>query len=165
MTTTKNPNVQPSPGGVPRGIEILIKKAAVDPAFKQLLLEKRADAAAALGLELTAAEEAMLQTLPQTQLAATVASTKVHPRLRPAFMGYAAGVMLAALGTATAACDNPVSPPATLGSQPDPPEWPREFPAAVAPEGESEGQGVKRPADVSPLTDKAPSEPSTEEDR
>ena len=43
-------------GPIPRGIEVLVKKAAVDPAFKQILLEKRAKAAdpdkviAALGL-------------------------------------------------------------------------------------------------------------------
>ena len=41
------------PGGViprriPRGLEVLIKKAAVDPAFKKLLFEKKAEAAQAI---------------------------------------------------------------------------------------------------------------------
>jgi hypothetical protein len=148
-------------GDIPRGIEVLVKKAAVDPTFKKLLLEKRAEAAAAIGLKLTAAEEAMLQNIPEAQLAGTVASTKVHPRLRPVFTGYAAGVMLAVLGAATAACDGPLD--SSMGSRPD---FPRKYPPSdVAPENESVAQSVKRGAAETPLTDKAPSEPSTEEDR
>ncbi|NIT36942.1 MAG: hypothetical protein GTN49_10675, partial [candidate division Zixibacteria bacterium] len=46
------------PRKIPRGLEVLIKKAAVDAAFKKLLLEKRAGAAQAIGLKLNAAEEA-----------------------------------------------------------------------------------------------------------
>ena len=37
-------------GGVPRGIEVLLKKASVDPAFRELLLSRRAEAANAIGL-------------------------------------------------------------------------------------------------------------------
>jgi hypothetical protein len=106
---------------IPRGLEVLIKKAAVDPAFKKILLEKRAEAAEAIGLKLTPAEQAMLAAVPFPQLEGIIAHTRVAPKSRPLFLGYAAGVMLAALGAATAACDDPVSPPATLGSQPDPP--------------------------------------------
>ncbi len=91
---------------IPRGVEVLVKKAAVDPAFKKLLLEKRADAAAAISLKLEPAEATMLNAVPAEQLKAIVASTKVNPNLRPAFLGYAAGVMLAALG-ATAYAENP----------------------------------------------------------
>jgi hypothetical protein len=105
---------------IPRNVEVLIKKAAVDPAFKKLLLEKRAGAADAIGLKLTAAEEAMLNAVPRGQLEAIVANTKVSPALRPTFLGCAAAVMLAALG-ATTACDNNPTGPATEGIRPDPP--------------------------------------------
>jgi hypothetical protein len=82
---------------IPLGVEVLVKKAAVDPAFKKLLLEKRAGAAEAIALTLSAAEAAMLEAVPEAQLRAIVANTKVSPNLRPAFLGYAAGAMLAAL--------------------------------------------------------------------
>jgi len=109
------------PRHIPRGLEVLIKKAAVDPAFKKLLLEKRADAAAVISLRLEPAEATMLNAVPAEQLEAIVASTKVSPNLQPAFLGYAAGVMLAALGATTTACDgNPTSPPVE-GIRPDPP--------------------------------------------
>jgi hypothetical protein len=86
---------------VPRGIEVLVKKAAVDPGFKKLLMEKRAVAAQSICLTLSAAEEAMLEAVPEAQLRAIVANTKVSPGLRPAFLGCAAGAMLAALGATT----------------------------------------------------------------
>ncbi len=87
---------------IPRGVEVLVKKAAVDPAFKKMLLEKRAGAAEAISLKLEPAEAAMLEAVPEAQLKAIVANTKVSPRLRPAFLGYAAAAMLAALGAAYA---------------------------------------------------------------
>jgi hypothetical protein len=90
---------------IPRGVEVLIKKAAVDPAFKKMLLEKRAEAADAIALKLEPAEAAMLGAVPEAQLEAIVANTKVRPSLRPAFLGYAAGAMLAALGAAAYAED------------------------------------------------------------
>jgi TonB family protein len=89
------------PRKIPRGLEVLIKKAAVDPAFKKLLLEKRAGAAEAIGLKLTAAEKAMLAAVPLPQLEGIITHTRISPKLRPAFLGYAAGTMLAALGTGT----------------------------------------------------------------
>jgi len=85
-------------GNVPRGVEVLVKKAAVDPAFKKLLMEKRAGAAEAIALKLEPAEAAMLAAVPEAQLRAIVANTKVSPSLRPAFLGCAAAAMLAALG-------------------------------------------------------------------
>ena len=90
---------------IPRGVEVLIKKAAFDPAFKKILLEKRAGAADAIGLNLTVAEEAMLAAVPIAHLEGIIAHTRVAPKSRPAFLGYAAGAMLAALGTATLLSD------------------------------------------------------------
>jgi hypothetical protein len=110
---------------VPRGVEVLVKKASVDPKFKKLLLETRAAAAETIALVLEPAEAAMLDAVPQPQLEAIVANTKVSPKLRPAFLGYAAGVMLAALSTAVMACEGgPIEPPSTLGNRPDPPAPP-----------------------------------------
>ena len=109
-------------GDVPRGVEVLIKKAAVDPAFKKMLLEKRTEAAKAIALKLEPAEAAMLEAVPEAQLKAIVANTKVSPSLRPAFLGYAGGVMLAALGTATFGCNGDGDPgPTTEGIRPDRP--------------------------------------------
>ena len=104
---------------IPRAVEVLVKKAAVDPAFKKLLLEKRAGAAAAIGLNLSPAEEAILYAVPEAQLRAIVANTKVNPSLRPPLLGSAAAAMLAAL-TANAYAEEPnVWENVTLGNTPD----------------------------------------------
>ncbi len=88
---------------ISRGIEVLVLKAAVDPDFKQLLLQRRTAAAATIGLELTAAEAAMLAAVPAAQLEAIVARSSVPREHRRAFLGQVAAAMLAALGASTAA--------------------------------------------------------------
>ncbi len=125
MATHRDLTAPYSPSGIPRGIEILVKKAAVDPAFKEILFEKRAEAAEAIALKLEPAEAAMLNAVPAAQLETIIAHTTVSPKLRPAFLGYAAAVMLAALGAVTASCA------ATFGNQPDPPEDPPEGPPGI----------------------------------
>jgi hypothetical protein len=87
-----------------RNIEVLIKKAAVDPAFKKALLEKRAGAADDVALALEPAEAAILDAVPADQLKAIIGRTKVSPRLRPVLLGATATAMLAALGTAASGC-------------------------------------------------------------
>jgi hypothetical protein len=89
---------------LPRGIEVLVKKAAVDAAFKALLLEKRAEAAKVIALDLDPAEAAILNAISASQLEATIASTKVDDKVRPAFLGRVAAVMIAALGAGASAC-------------------------------------------------------------
>ncbi|MGD8718949.1 MAG: carboxypeptidase-like regulatory domain-containing protein [Candidatus Zixiibacteriota bacterium] len=84
---------------IPRNVEVLIKKAAVDPAFKKVLLSKRARAAEDIGLALEPAEAAVINAVPEDQLRAIINRTKVKPGLRPAFLGSAATAMLAAIGT------------------------------------------------------------------
>jgi hypothetical protein len=74
----------------------------VDAAFREVLLTERAAAADRIGLKLEPAEAAMLAAIPAKQLEQVVAGTRVSPHLRGAFMGYAAAVMLAALGATTA---------------------------------------------------------------
>ncbi len=107
-------------GGVPRGVEVLIKKAAVDPQFRQLLLEQRAEAAKTIGLELRHSEIAMLAGIPRAQLEAIISQTRVDAKLRPILMGAAAAVMLVALGADLAGCGDSTPPPPT-GSRPDQP--------------------------------------------
>ncbi|MCP4231933.1 MAG: carboxypeptidase regulatory-like domain-containing protein, partial [bacterium] len=95
-----------SNGSIPRGIEVLVKKASVDAAFRDALLTKRAETAAQIGLELDDAETAMLAAIPESQLIGIIHNTKVSPKARPVFMEYTAAAMLAALGvTAGVATD------------------------------------------------------------
>jgi hypothetical protein len=112
---------------IPRGVEVLVKKAAVDPEFRVKLLAERSGAAAEIGLELNEAEAAMLDSAPGTQLESIIAKTTVSPKIRPAFTGRIAAVMLAALGVgiAGAGCgddDEEGGTGPTLGIRPDEPD-------------------------------------------
>jgi hypothetical protein len=135
-------------GDIPRGIEVLVKKAAVDAQFKQLLLADRVAAAESIGLKLEPAEAAMLASIPAEQLEAVIARTTVPEHHRRVFLGAAATAMLAALGVKVAAdvavqvierqamgpkpgtapppaIERPRAGPAPTGSRPDmPPERP-----------------------------------------
>ena len=64
-------------GAIPRGVEVLLKKASVDAEFRRVLLEQRGDAAHRLDLELTDAERAMLAAIPAEQLERIIDNTKV----------------------------------------------------------------------------------------
>jgi len=92
-------------GDIPRGIEVLVKKASVDAEFKKLVVEKRSEAAKEIELELDAAEVFMLNNVPRGQLEAIIAHTKVSWKSRAVFLGKVAAVMLAALGTGTMGCN------------------------------------------------------------
>ena len=110
-------------GPVPRGIEVLVKKAAVDPSFKQLLMAKRAKAADEISLKLEPAEITMLDAVPAAQLKSIIANTDVSEVSRAAFLGRAAAVMLAALTATTAAgCagNRPDGPKLETPDQPEP---------------------------------------------
>ena len=86
---------------MPKGVEVLLRKAAVDPAFKAILLEHRAAAAQEIGLELAPAEAMMLAAVPAAQLEATIVRTSVPEEHRRTFLGKAAAAMLA-IGTLSA---------------------------------------------------------------
>jgi len=100
-------------GSVPRGIEVLLKKAAIDAEFRELLLGDPEAAAESIALELTPVEQAMLQTIPAEQLSAIISQTQVPQQQRRAFLGTAAAAMLAVLTGVTIGC-----PGATKGIQP-----------------------------------------------
>ena len=71
MDTEKKPEPPDSQmrvGAIPHGVEVLLKKASVDPEFRTLLLEQRGDAARVIDLELTDAERQMLAHIPAEQL-------------------------------------------------------------------------------------------------
>ncbi len=88
-------------GNVPRGIEVLVKKASVDPDFKRMLLKRRDGAAEEIGLSLEPAEVMMLRAASTEQLEAIIEKTTVPTEHRRAFLGKAAVAMLAAVGSDT----------------------------------------------------------------
>jgi hypothetical protein len=108
-----------STGAIPRGVEVLVKKASLDPEFRQLLLEKRADAADHIGLALDPAEAMMLSAVPADQLETIIARTSVPQDHRRVFLGKVAAAMLATIGLATSGCEQRM--PATTGIAPDVP--------------------------------------------
>jgi hypothetical protein len=144
---------------IPRSVEVLIKKAAVDPEFRELLLAKRAAAAGEIGLPLEPAEAAILNAIPADQLRAIIARTKVDQSAVPALLGKAAAVMLVALGISYPAEDSAGA--GTRGIRPDPPRPPATAPAvatqpssqpSTSPATEPSSQPVTRPTTL-PLTD------------
>jgi len=139
-------------GPIPRGIEVLVKKAAVDPDFKQVLMAKRADAAYEINLKLEPAEIAMLNAVPPAQLETIIANTKVADLSRAAFLGRAAAVMLAALGVSTLDTNAQEGPPVT-GSRPDPtPPKPDPKPDKDDPKPEPDPDPDPKPEPPKPVT-------------
>lgn len=148
-------------GPIPYGMEILVKKAAVDPEFKSLLLTKRARAAAEIeGLVLEPAEAAMLDGVPAAQLEAIIAAIRVPEETRRALLGKVTLAALVALGIvvlvkscATSLLQSRgISPDsAGLRAVDDPSDDPREsaqpssVPASQPGEGHSRGIRPDRP--------------------
>lgn len=113
----------PGPGKkndtVPRGMEVLIKKAAVDGNFYAALLKERSKTAERIGLKLDPSEAMMLDGIPEAQLITIISNTRVKDKHRPAFMGYVAAAMLAAVGLVTASCNEDDYRGETKGIDPD----------------------------------------------
>lgn len=91
--------------GIPRGVEILVKKASVDAEFRKLLIEMRGAAAERIGLGLAPEERILLDAAPREQLEMIIDRARVETKHRAAFMGYAAAVMIAAIGATEVGCD------------------------------------------------------------
>ena len=139
------PAVPAGTGRIPRGIEVLLKKASVDAEFRELLLARRSAAAGEIQLQLDPAEKMMLDSIPAEHLQSAIASAKVTAKQRIAFLGKAAVVMLAALGISTSiAC----KPAATDGIRPDrpPQEQPEKPEPAPKDNGEPKAQADQQPA-------------------
>ncbi|MCL2710193.1 MAG: hypothetical protein FWE95_04870 [Planctomycetaceae bacterium] len=114
---------------LPRGIEILLKKASVDAEFRELLLADSNQAAMSIELELAPVEQAMLQTLPKEQLATVIDRTEVPLAHRRAFLGTAAATMLALLTGSQDVCAQGVygGMGGFTGTSPDVPKAPMGF--------------------------------------
>ena len=82
---------------VPRGIEVLLKKAAVDAEFRELLVREREGAADRIDLKLTDAERSVLGGIPEEQLLLMIGRTEVPEEQRSVFRFGAAAAMLAAV--------------------------------------------------------------------
>ncbi len=137
-------------GAIPRGIEVLVKKASVDAEFRNILLERRADAAAEIQLELTATEVAMLSSIPRRQLEAIVKSTKVKPESRRIFLGKVASLMLATLGVQMSGCGRhrtkdigPDQPEEDQPNQPTPPQDVNSPPRGIRPDRPPMTKGIQ----------------------
>ena len=89
-------------GKVPRGIEVLLKKAAIDPEFRELLLNDPEAAAKSIALELAPVEQAMLKTMPAEQLAVIINQTEVPQQQRRVFLSKSGAAMLALLAALAA---------------------------------------------------------------
>jgi hypothetical protein len=113
-----------SSGSIPRGIEVLVKKASIDRAFREILLEKRAESAAEIGLDLSAAEAAMLNAVQRAQIEQIIENTTVPDEHRREFLGRVGVAMLALCGLGISACDKLFVGPG--GIMPDHP--PYDFP-------------------------------------
>ncbi len=66
-------------GDIPRGIEVLVRKASVDLEFRRLLLEKRAEAVKEINLELSPSEIEILTDIPTEQLHTIIENIKIKP--------------------------------------------------------------------------------------
>jgi hypothetical protein len=129
---------------IPHGIEILLKKAAIDESFKKILLSERSNAADAIGLTLQPVEAAMLKAIPESSLERIVGATKVQPKIKQAFMGYTAAVMLAALTAASQGIPQDLAQ-ASFGIQPDPLQGERPAPGGIRPDIIEQPTGGIRP--------------------
>ncbi len=136
---SRPPGSDISIGMIPRGLEVLIKKASIDPKFKTLLLQMRSRAAKDIDLDLDPSEKEMLDSIPIKQLEKIIDNTKVKPESRRVFLGKAASLMLAAIGASIIGCspdteldetlevdespnENPPDTPPTRGIRPDRPK-------------------------------------------
>ncbi|HNW33747.1 MAG TPA: hypothetical protein PKM25_02365 [Candidatus Ozemobacteraceae bacterium] len=96
------PSGMTDPGrGIPRGMELLLKRAAVDDAFCAELFAGRATVADSLAIPLDPAERAMLNAIPEAQLRGIITRTRVPETQKRALTGASAAAMLALLAQLT----------------------------------------------------------------
>ncbi|MBI3038800.1 hypothetical protein HYY75_07105 [bacterium] len=87
--------------GIPRGMELLLKRAAVDELFRSELFEKRSKVADDLGIPLDQSERMMLDQIPGNQLSAIIGATKVPDSQKRTLIGASTAAMLALLAQLT----------------------------------------------------------------
>jgi hypothetical protein len=90
---------------VPRGLEVLVKKASIDPGFRARLLRERSKASGAISLNLDDTEALILDSLPEKNLEIMIDHAEVPHFQRKAFLGCIAAAMLAAIGLVDTAAE------------------------------------------------------------
>lgn len=88
-------------GDIPRGLEILVKRAAIDIAFKSALLTKRDKIAEELDIPLDPSEKAMLACIPAEHLEKMIQATEVPPAQHKLLAKGTTAAMLALLAQLT----------------------------------------------------------------
>jgi hypothetical protein len=124
---------------MPRGVEMLLKMAAIDPAFRQRLIRMRGKASRTLGFKLTFSEARILKSVPEDQLQAMIDAMPVSDDERNALLSMAPqsqlpadSPLLSTMGTRPEWTETPSRPPPTRGIRPDLPGKP---PRPVGPKG------------------------------
>ncbi len=107
---------------VPTGIQRLLRLASVDPEFRQELVERRGELAAAAEIPLTPSEAAILAAIPAAQLDEMAVKLPPPPAPRRAFLRRTAATAVVLLGGAAlaegaAGCRKPTSDPNPPGTQ------------------------------------------------
>lgn len=130
---------------VPRGIEVLLRKASVDDEFRSRLLDDFGAAAESIGLDLAAGERAVLGSVTPETLSDMIARVEVPAEHRFVFKGRVAAAMLTIVAGTAFACSPPGIAPGGCVVQPDEPrqEQPAD-PKDGKPEGEEE-EAVETP--------------------
>ena len=127
------PRGKTKPGAkIPRGVELVLKMAAIDPTFRARLIHMRGTASKTIGFKLTFSEAMILEAAPEEQLLAMIDAMPVSDEEREALLSAAPGSrpapdspLLATLGIRPERTQEPPRPPQTRGIRPD---WPRKKP-------------------------------------
>jgi len=121
---------------IPRGVETLLKMAAIDPDFRRRLIQLRGTASKELGFKLTSSEAMILKSAPEDQLQAMIDAMPVSDDERSDLLSLAPQTglpsdpsLLTTLGIRPEPTEKPPRPPPTRGIRPDlpikPPRPPR----------------------------------------
>jgi len=124
------PKGKDKPGAeIPRGVEILLKMAAIDSVFRLRLIHMRGQASKDLGFKLTFAEAMILEAVPEDQLQTMIDAMPVSDEERSILLSAVPqskrpsdSPLLATLGIRPEWEDVPGLPPQTRGIRPDLPD-------------------------------------------
>jgi hypothetical protein len=84
------PRGKTKPGAkIPRGVELMLKMAAIDPTFRARLIHMRGTASKTIGLELAFSEAMILEAVPEDQLQAMIDAMPVSDDERDALRSLA----------------------------------------------------------------------------
>ena len=107
--------------GIPRGIEVMLRKAKVDDAFREAFLADPMAAAKTIDLDLAETERAILSAVPAATLADMVDRIEVLEEHRSVFKGRTAAAMLSLVAaTFAVGCSDPMIAPGGCVVRDDP---------------------------------------------